>query len=211
MADDALHPAKPTRRNRLLLVALVGAFLVPILLARGYYALVAERGTAATTNQGVLIEPAEPLAALRLNGIDGKPLHERLLVGGWTLVHLVAADCEETCRRNLYNTRQVRTGLNKDMGRVRRLLIAPYPYPAEGLEWLHQQHPRLQLATANDEALAALIQKLPPAAMHSSVLSAHRIYLVDPHGNLMMWYAPDQDPKGILADLRKLLKVSQIG
>jgi len=37
------------------------------------------------------------------------------------------------------------------------------------------------------------------------------IYLIDPNGNLMMRYTPDQLPKPLFKDLKHLLKVSRIG
>ena len=40
---------------------------------------------------------------------------------------------------------------------------------------------------------------------------AERVYIVDPLGNLMMYYLPDADAGGMLKDLQKLLKYSKIG
>ena len=37
------------------------------------------------------------------------------------------------------------------------------------------------------------------------------IYIVDPNGNLVFFYPIDINPKLLLADLKRLLKVSQIG
>ena len=41
--------------------------------------------------------------------------------------------------------------------------------------------------------------------------SAERVYLIDPLGYLMMYYAPEAEPKGMLKDLKKLLKYSRFG
>jgi hypothetical protein len=38
-----------------------------------------------------------------------------------------------------------------------------------------------------------------------------RLYLVDPHGNVMMRWAAEADPEGMIRDLERLLKASQIG
>jgi hypothetical protein len=38
-----------------------------------------------------------------------------------------------------------------------------------------------------------------------------RIWLCDPHGNLMMSYASGADAKGMLVDLKRLLNLSHIG
>jgi len=40
---------------------------------------------------------------------------------------------------------------------------------------------------------------------------AKRVYIIDPLGNLMMYYPPGADPGGMLKDLKKLLKYSKIG
>ncbi|MEC7251173.1 MAG: hypothetical protein VXW10_08035, partial [Pseudomonadota bacterium] len=37
------------------------------------------------------------------------------------------------------------------------------------------------------------------------------IYIIDPLGNLVFYYATETPPKDILQDLKRLLKVSQIG
>ncbi len=37
------------------------------------------------------------------------------------------------------------------------------------------------------------------------------VWIVDPHGNLVIKYSLDEPPKQMLKDLRKLLKVSRIG
>jgi hypothetical protein len=46
----------------------------------------------------------------------------------------------------------------------------------------------------------------PPSAEGES-----GIYVVDPHGNLMMGYAPTGAAPGILKDLERLLRLSTIG
>ena len=36
-------------------------------------------------------------------------------------------------------------------------------------------------------------------------------YLVDPHGNLVMYFGPDIDPRDMVDDIKRLLKLSRIG
>jgi hypothetical protein len=40
---------------------------------------------------------------------------------------------------------------------------------------------------------------------------AGRIWIADPLGNLVLSYPRDTDPRGMIADLKKLLKLSHIG
>ena len=55
-----------------------------------------------------------------------------------------------------------------------------------------------------DPAIQALVDGV-------SMQGAERIYIVDPLGNLMMYYPPGADPGGMHKDLKKLLKYSKIG
>ncbi len=210
MTDAGLTSKAVLRRRRGQLIALLAVFLVPIVIARFYYQHVATSGPVSTTNQGVLIAPARPLGEVDLKSADGGELDARLLLGQWTLIHIVPARCDASCRENLYKTRQVRVALNKDMSRVRRLLVAVDPYVDEDLQALRRSHPDLTFAVRRENNGSAFFQHFEIEGQPAPE-EAQRIYLVDPLGNLMMWYPPDQTPAGILTDLRKLLKVSQIG
>jgi hypothetical protein len=53
--------------------------------------------------------------------------------------------------------------------------------------------------------------KVLPGYEDADPLISGRIYLVDPLGNLMMSYGSRSEAKGILSDLKKLLKLSHIG
>ncbi len=127
------------------------------------------------------------------------------LKGKWTLLYLGAGDCAAGCRTELYNTRQVRAALGAERARVQRVFLA------EGaccdLEWLHAQQPDLITVQAGAEA-APLTTILEHAGCSTP---ADRVYLIDPLGNLMMCYAADARPKGMLEDLKKLLRLSHVG
>ncbi len=65
-------------------------------------------------------------------------------------------------------------------------------------------------------AAAPLLALLPPRGPGNTRAggddaTAEVIYLIDPLGNLMMSYAPGAKPKGMLEDMKRLLRLSQIG
>ncbi len=128
-----------------------------------------------------------------------------LLKGKWTLLYLGAGGCPAGCRTDLYNTRQVRAALGADRERVQRVFLA------EGaccdLAWLRAQQPDLITVQAGAEA-APLTAILEHAGRSTP---ADRVYLIDPLGNLMMCYAANARPKGMLEDLKKLLRLSHVG
>lgn len=163
----------------------------------------------ARVNAGELVDPARPLPALALplaapvgGAVQTNP---QFLRHKWTLLYVQHGRCDDECLRHLYDTRQVRLALNRDMDRVQRVFIADGD--CCDLKELLAAHPDLIAirATPNDEPLLAL---LPP---RSQAINSHRVYVIDPLGNLMMFYAADAKPKGMLEDMKRLLRLSSIG
>jgi cytochrome oxidase Cu insertion factor (SCO1/SenC/PrrC family) len=192
---------------RRVLIALAVLFFAPVAVAFFlYYGLGWSPG--GRVNHGELVEPPVPLPELALPQLDGPPLDASpsLLKGKWTLLYLGAGACSAGCRTDLYNTRQVRAALGAERKRVQRVFLA------EGaccdLEWLHAQQP--DLITVQAGAAAAPLMTILEHAGRGPA-AADRVYLIDPLGNLMMSYAADARPKGMLEDLKKLLRLSHVG
>jgi hypothetical protein len=99
------------------------------------------------------------------------------------------------------------------MDRVQRVFIAKGD--CCDFQSLHEQHPDLIAIRMNPAAapLLALLPRRDPgnAGAGGSGVTAEVIYLIDPLGNLMMSYAPDAKPKGMLEDMKRLLRLSHIG
>ena len=192
-------------RNLRTLFALAALFLLPLVLAfLTYY------GTpwrpAAHVNHGTLVSPPRPLpqAALAHETLGAAPAAAAAapLRGVWSLVYAGDGACDESCRAALYVMRQTRLGLNNDMSRVARVLVATSDCCAR--ELLAREYPGLVLIDAAGEAGAPLRAALPGERAHS-------VFIVDPLGNLMMSYDVRNDPRGLLEDLKKLLRLSHIG
>jgi hypothetical protein len=144
-----------------------------------------------STNKGELISPPRPL--------PGVPDWH----GKWVLVYVGDGRCDDRCRAALILTRQTRLALNADMTRVRRIFLATDN--CCDLAYLQAEHPDLSIVRAGDGVAAELLAAFPDVGSGS-------IYIVDPLGNLMMRHAPSVGlSQDLLADLRKLLKLSHIG
>ena len=210
-ATPAPRDAAHDRRQRCLLVALAALFFAPLAVTFYLYYGPAGWRPGSRVNHGELIDPPRPLPELSLpiaagdrNG--GERTKPDFLKGKWTLLYVGAGTCGTLCRSDLYNTRQVRIALNRDMDRVQRVFIA------EGMCCDRQflaEHPDLIMLRATQEA-APLLAMLP-ALRGKAPAEAERVYLIDPLGNLMMSYAPDAQPKGMLQDLKRLLGLSHVG
>lgn len=193
------------RRSRMQLILIALLFAAPVVTAWVTWKFAVSGGVNATTNAGQLISPARPLQATGLLGADEQPLGDRLLNGRWSYVLLSGGGCDAQCADALYLTRQVRTSVNKDMQRVQRLLVLRQ-LPAD-LDAMRAMHPDLKVAVVDTQAWQAFAGQFG-----SDAAAEHGVFfMVDPLGNLMMRYDGQVEPKGVLKDLRKLLKVSQVG
>lgn len=194
-------------RNRRTLLVLLVLFLLPTVLAMLMFSSDSVWRPEGSTNAGNLISPVVPLPVeTALSAPGQEPLRDQYLRGKWTMVYVGDAVCDETCREILYRMQQVRLAMGEDTGRVQRLYIAAQAVEAHAVAELRAVFPKLDVAVVDGKAgLVSLFDIELPAA------GSRRVFIVDPLGNLMMYYESDQPPNGILRDLRKLLKNSQIG
>lgn len=198
------------RRQRRLLIGLALMFFGPLGVSFYLYYGHGSWHPGGRVNAGDLIEPPRPLPSLSLPLQSSGETASDFLKRKWTLLYVQQGPCTERCRTSLYETRQVRLALDRDMDRVQRVFIADGD--CCDLQFLHEQHPDL-IAVRKSPAAASLLAFLPRGTGNGSGgdANAQRIYLIDPLGNLMMSYAPDAKPKGMLEDMKRLLRLSQIG
>jgi len=194
-------------RNLRMLAALAAMFLVPLLLAfYMYYAT--DWRPVKRVNHGTLISPVRPLPAVDLPHVslsesDPGAATSPELHSKWSLVYIGAGNCDEPCRQALYVMRQTRLSLNNDMSRVDRVFLSTGNCCAR--EFLVREHPGLIVLDASSAAGERLLREFPADGRPYS------LFIVDPLGNLMMSYDSRQNPKGLLEDLKKLLRLSHIG
>ncbi len=184
-------------KSRTKFLLLVGVFVVPVVAA--YLAYFGWR-PAAHKNYGDLIAVA-PLQQTQGTLLDGAEFDLEQMQGKWLMVHVGPAACDAPCERQLYLMRQIRIAQGKEQSRIERLwVLTDQGGPAAELL---QEHPGLHVWRAGSSQFADQF----PAPQSS----ADHIYLVDPLGNLMLRFPADPDPKGVMKDLKLLLKASQIG
>jgi hypothetical protein len=188
-------------RNLRTVGALAAVFVLPLLVAFWMYYGGGWR-PAGQSNHGELIAPPIPLERTSLPRADGgAPV--TLPYEAWTLVYIADGTCDEACRTALLVMRQTRLALNQDMTRLERVWLATGNCCDRDL--VTREHQGLVALDASTAAGAALLAHFPETARE------HAIFVVDPLGNLMMRHDARSDPKGLLSDLKKLLKLSHIG
>jgi cytochrome oxidase Cu insertion factor (SCO1/SenC/PrrC family) len=193
-------------RNLRMLAMLAGLFLLPLLLAfYMYYAT--DWRPMKRVNHGTLISPVRALPAVKLpreSSVDADTAADAgALRNKWSIVYIGAGNCDEPCRQALYVMRQTRLSLNNEMSRVGRVFLTTGNCCAR--EFLTHEHPGLLVLDASNAPGERLLHQFPADGRPYS------LFIVDPLGNLMMSYDARQNPKGLLEDLQKLLRLSHIG
>ncbi len=185
----------PAGRVQLFLVSLV--FFGPLILATWLYFSGEGFRPQGKANHGQLLEPminiGEVLPEASINQ------HNQ---GHWLLVYSNLGICDEACEYSLITLRQSRLMLGREMDRVLRVFLHGESLPDTVL--LDDQH--AGLITQNDSNLGGLLEQQRPAE-----LAAGGYFLIDPLGNLVMYFRPDLDPKDMVEDIERLLKLSRIG
>ncbi|MFC3122582.1 hypothetical protein [Agaribacter flavus] len=182
------------QRHKMSIVMLVVVFVLPVVLAK--LALDQDWFDKGSTNRGQLLQPTIDATAL-LQEAEKK----------WHFVYVLPAECQQECKNAIYAIGQVKAAVGRESSRVNAVFLATeHSDPdsvallenSDGLELLHKD--------AND------VNKV---FKHADV---NAIFIADTLNNLVLSYPSvankDQaimDSRDMLADLRKLLKLSRIG
>ena len=189
------------RRGRWLVILLFLIFAAPVAISWLLY-LNVDRLHLATSNKGELIQPARVLNDVSLPlPISGGTLPAGYWLHRWTLVYVGAAVCDADCAAALKTTGDVRLDLTQHTDDIQRLyLVNGAPADLEKLRGLGAALTVANLAAPGGEVLQ---HQFDVGDAHA--VDGRYIYVVDPHGYLMMRYAVNADPHGMLKDLQHLL------
>ncbi len=159
------------------------------------------------TNNGQLIAPVITTDRSEFIGFDPFSVENmKEIRGHWVIINVIPQmDCTATCLEAIHKTRQLRLMMNKDLTRTRRLVLIMAEVNAELAKLWWKDDLRLLRA----KPALSLIKKLNKITKND--IPDGMLFLMDPMGNLMMQYKSGFDPYKVKSDLRKLLKISQIG
>lgn len=189
----------PQRSNTTLWL-LLASFLLPAVLAYAYF-FFGDRPEPDT--YGELITPVIDIERLELTDVLDNPIPRNELTSTWRMLYITADTCPEQCQQSLYNMRQINIALGKNQSRVDHTVLHSATVQPGFIDLLEKQHPHILRARIPEQKLQ-LLQLQNPAQQSA-------IYLMDPHGNIMMRFVDGLDPKLILKEINKLLKISRIG
>jgi len=170
------------RRNRMQMLGIMMIGFITLGASYAVFYFAKTGGGWGTTNHGEFVSPHTTTRQLGWQ-VDGDQQR-------WWL-WMVTPGCELNCQDQVQKMQALHKLLNRDVDRLRRGYTGPAGADLPG--WM-DQYPGLAPVGIDDRAAVK-----------------DGIYIVDPNGNLVLYYPLDVNPKPVLEDLKKLLKVSQIG
>jgi len=190
--------------HRVKFLALIAVFLSPFI--GGWLALYVFDVKPSSGNYGTLVTPAKRLNWPVLETLDGES-YASGFGRKWTLLLFAGDACNELCRNNLFYMRQLRTLLGRDTLRLQNVLISSGQLSETTRIYL-RDFPNLKVVeNYSDDRLYSQFY----LEGYGEVGSLPKMYLVDPDQNLMMHYPAENDQDRMLEDVKKLMKLSQIG
>lgn len=190
---------KQVRQGRLQFMLVAALFIGPLVVAMVLYYGDLDWRPSGYSNHGELLLPVENVVDPLVDDATGAALK-----GSWSLVYVFGGGCDagSTCRDRLYATRQIRLMLGKNMDRLQRVFLhsgqAPDP------DYLAAEQSGLVLLQ-NATLSEALLASQPPAAAPDGY------FLLDPLGNVVIYFAPEINPRDVVSDIKHLLSLSHIG
>lgn len=208
MNSEVSTQVRNKNRRRLILIVLV--FCMPLIVAWFVLKNIDTLKPSGSRNYGELVQPARPLTDFELQQMNTQKFTLADLKGKWNFFYFAGSACSEICQQTIAKIHQARLGQGKAMSRLRHFYVK-----TDSTE-LNQQTKDLltpltdfHVLSGNAKAIQALMAQFK--ATGYSPEEAGRIFLVDPHGNIMMTYTRTSVLRDLLKDLEQLLKYSQIG
>lgn len=187
--SEAKTPAN-RRKGRLQLLLILLGVIGPMILATGMYKLqfwVPE----GRSYHGELIGAGQTRADLGVQAREDR----------WQLLVTAPKACSVDCQQLVYLARQVQIGLGRDASRASHALAAAQPLNSDYDAKLSREYPQLQRYPMD----------LTTFSKTTGDQAVPQLWIIDPHGNLVLRYDPTVKGKDLLNDLRHLLKLSNIG
>ena len=169
---------------------LLAMFILPIAFGTLFFYANPNYFSESTVNYGELVRPVIATDESDIE-IDG----EASLQGIWTMVY-VSSRCDDACEKAVTDMKTIRTLMNADMRRIQRMIIIKDNSTPKN----------------SDKSLIKARVTSQKLTQNLKNYTENAIYLIDPIGNIMLYYEPQNiDIRLVIKDLKRLFKYSRIG
>jgi len=169
---------------------LLAMFIMPIAFGTLFFYANPNYFSESTVNYGELVRPviATDAADIEIDSASS-------LQGIWTMVY-VSSRCDNVCEKAVADMKTIRTLMNADMRRIQRMIIIKDN----------------STPTSDDKGLIRARVTSEKLTQSLKKYTENAIYLIDPIGNIMLYYEPQNiDIRLVIKDLKRLFKYSRIG
>jgi len=201
---------------RLTLLIIAAMFLLPLLLAWLMHNGPLHFEPASTRNLGTLVEPPLPIdwnvvLSLESEQKTGTAPHAAIeaLLEHWVILFPVPARCHDSCEQHVISLRQIHLASGRHQSRLRLALMLDDASTGETIELLRSIYGNFTLIMDPSGGLRRALDAVR-AGLPGMSAETGDTYLIDPLGNIMMYYAADVDPNHIKQDLKQLLTWSKL-
>jgi len=214
MSKPQLPPSLPSeqqiRKNKITMILLFAMFVAPIVFAV-YIFNTNDADSYKTKNRGNLIRPAKELKNIELQFFEDKKPYKLVdQEHQWLMVFNSKGECNDECKRQLVVMRQTRLAQGGEFTRVNRMYLMLDKQSDQFMKEVKEYHPGLAILNGTQAQIDNVISQFT-LDDKVDVGKSNRIYIIDPIGNLMMYYEFDANASDIAKDLMRLLKASQMG
>ena len=189
------------KKSKLSGYLLIALFVVPLLVAIAMYSLRDKLPMASVSSHGQLIHPAQPIEMVEVDLSTGEQLNLDQLQGKWTYILYAPNGCDLNCEASLFKLRQTRIATGREANRIQSFIVTKINHTSEKILSRYSQ------IKSGDQ----IKLKLEGSTEDKQYLESGKVYLIDPIGNFMMEYDVNSTSRGMLKDIKKLLKISNIG
>lgn len=196
---------------RLALLIIAAMFLFPLLLAWLMYNGSPDFKPGSTRNLGTLVQPPVPIdwsATVSLPAEKHMAVEAEHSTGvfteHWVILQPVPAGCNDSCLKRVSYLRQIHRAAGRQALRIRLALLLEDGSSTDQAQNLMAIYPQFHLIQDPSgrlwDVLAEIQQNLAGQAK-----PARGVYIIDPLGNIMMYYKTGSDPNHIKQDLKRLI------
>lgn len=199
--------------SRTALVFIAAMFILPLVLAWLMQSGAIDFKPGSARNLGDLVEPPVPAdweeSLIFVPAINNASRDELSVFFDrhWVILHVIPSPCPSSCLEAISALRQIHKASGRNQSRIRIALLLQSDNHPETISRVGEIYHLFQLAENPNGNIRSILEDV---ANNFSTRAEGSSYLIDPIGNIMMFYEAGSDPNNLKNDLKRLLTWSKL-